>query len=110
MIIALAGRKKSGKSELAKIAELNGFQRVSFAEPLKELVSLMLGESVDFVNQNKTKVVNFIFSDESSILLSRFSGLPKEEIQTLTEGKSCKTIRNMLQFIGSDVIRKIDSD
>ena len=58
MIIGFAGRKSSGKTELAKVAEKNGFKIVSFATPLKRLISDMLSISVEELNNRKEVLDN----------------------------------------------------
>ena len=55
MIIGLAGRMRSGKTELAKICERFGYERLYFALPLKRLCADLLDISLDELNRAKAE-------------------------------------------------------
>ena len=52
-IIGLAGRKESGKTELALICNEYGYKTISFATPLKTLIANLLGITIKQVNELK---------------------------------------------------------
>ena len=74
MIIAFSGRIGSGKSELAKICQNKGFEKLYFALPLKQLVANLIHVGIEDINPLKNVKLN--------------------------------TVRQLLQFIGTDIIRK----
>ena len=49
-LIGLAGRKESGKSELASICNKYGYETLSFATPLKTLIANLLGHESNTFN------------------------------------------------------------
>ena len=55
MIIGFAGRMRSGKTELAKICEDAGFEKLYFALPLKQLCADLMDISIDELNKWKNK-------------------------------------------------------
>lgn len=55
MIIGLAGRAGSGKTTLAKALEARGFKIISFADPLYEAVSAIVGLPVAALQQREVK-------------------------------------------------------
>ena len=55
MVIGFAGRMRSGKTELAKICEANGYQKLYFALPLKQLCADILDISIDELNRAKNE-------------------------------------------------------
>ena len=68
MIISLSGRLRSGKGEMASICEKNGFKRLYFAIPLKQLCAKLLNISIDELNnlKNNCKPIDIICSKESN--------------------------------------------
>lgn len=88
MIIALSGKKSSGKSFLAKkISDLYGFKILSFSTPLKKLLKEISCYNEDIKNSN----------DEITMCLDRFNLSP-----------ITATSRKCLQILGTDIIRKND--
>lgn len=62
MIIGVSGKSKAGKDELFKFAKLSGFEKVSFASPLKNMAKEAFGLDEYQVNgdgkDEVTKVLN----------------------------------------------------
>ena len=52
-IVGFAGRLQSGKTELARICEKMGYERIYFAMPLKKLVADLIHVKVDEINSLK---------------------------------------------------------
>lgn len=112
MIIGFAGRCRSGKSELAKICENYGYERLSFAIPLKQLCADILDISIDELNRAKNEgiPIQITIGEDVCQILSEETDIPLEATKELCNGKYIETVRDMLQFIGTDYIRKYNKD
>lgn len=112
MIISFAGRCRSGKTELAKICEQNGYQKLYFALPLKQLCADILDISIDELNRAKNEniPIQLIITDDVCTILSEKTDIPIETTRELCNGKYIHTVRDMLQFIGTDYIRHYNTD
>ena len=109
-IIGLAGRKESGKTELAKICEENGYEVLSFATPLKTLVANLLGITIKEVNKLKTVNKTYILQTMELIFLSKETDIPLEIVKEKCTNKVFKNTREIMQFIGTDLIREYCND
>lgn len=110
MIIALAGRKECGKSELAKIAEKAGYCRISFATALKRLIAALIGVKLDELDAYKNVVKDYNFGDTEYQFISEETGIPLDTVRKAMSGVKLTTVRQMMQFIGTDVIRAFNPD
>lgn len=112
MIIGFAGRCRSGKSELAKICENYGYERLSFAIPLKQLCADILDISIDELNRAKNEniPIEITIGKDVCEILSEETNIPIETTTEICNGKYLHTVRDMLQFIGTDYIRKYNKD
>ena len=62
MIIALTGKKGSGKSTVAEyIAAFHGFQQYAFADPMKEACKLIFGWTDEYVNGSLKEHVDPVY-------------------------------------------------
>lgn len=100
-IIAFSGRKHCGKSTLAELCTRRyGFQMLYFADGLKDLVCEMLCISRETLDQTKD-IPQRIQINVPFI----------ERTFNVTGVKShCDSIRDMLQYIGTDIIRTTNPD
>lgn len=112
MIIGLVGRCRSGKSELAKVCEKYGYKKLYFALPLKQLCANILNISVEELNnlKNEGKEIDTILNEELCEKLSQETNIPLENVRKSCLGKKITTVREMLQFIGTDLIRTYNKD
>lgn len=111
-IISFSGRCRSGKTELAKICERYGYERIYFALPLKRLCADLLDISIDALNKAKAEKYDIgvtIGKDMCKILADETS-IPLEAVIETCEGVVIKDVRHMLQFIGTDLIRKYNTN
>ena len=111
-IIEFAGRCRSGKTELAKICERSGFERIYFALPLKQLCAELLGMSIDELNvlkANKTEI-NLALNDYLCGIISEKTGIPLDVVLKACNGVVIKDVRHLLQFVGTDLIRKYNTN
>ena len=101
-IIAITGKLGSGKSELVKTFLKEGYTLLKFASSLKDLVSMLLNVDREFIESNKDEYSNYTINYE---VLADELDLTVEDITTIRESNKFETIREVLQFIGTDIIR-----
>lgn len=108
MVIGFAGRCRSGKSELAHVCEAYGYELVCFATPLKKLCSEILNMSIDELNQAKNDgtEISMELNEEVCRTLSNKCVIDHDITRSICLGKTMHNVREMLQFIGTDYIRK----
>lgn len=114
-IISLSGRLGSGKTELANICTKHGFERMYFAFPLKNLLKDFFKlEGINELNLLKNQQMGVSGSDEYTVEFFRdrlFPSLPDDEVaKMLVPIVPEFTMRDWLQYIGTDVIRAYDPD
>lgn len=109
-IIAFAGRKESGKTELCKFLVQNGYKRIYFAQPLKELCSIIFNMTIDELNKLKYSDNDIPFPKDKIELFSEITELPLDYSYKMLYNKVFKDAREIFQYIGTDVIRKYDYD
>ena len=109
-IIAFAGRKRSGKGMLAQGIK-NNFKNtviLSFAYNLKQLCAELLNTSSD--NLNKMKNDGTTFSEKVDgrwvSIISETTGINEEIIRDELGEHTFRTVREMLQVLGTNLIRK----
>lgn len=110
MIIAIAGRKGCGKSTIAQLLLDRGYKKASFAAPMKEYLCKIYGWQMDELNTQVGKesiLPNPIMWDEKSCSL--FSEL-SETLLPFAGDRLFSTRRELLQYLGTDFLRKIDPD
>lgn len=123
MIIGLIGKKGSGKSTAAKIAkEEYGFQVLSFAKPLKEMLSVALNqpmhyftdpvlkESIDLPIEPNEEFISKLI-DYAYYHLIPVSGRQKlAMLLELPKFPERVTPRALMQFVGTDLFRNCVHD
>ena len=112
MIIGFAGRCRSGKTELAKVCEAHGYKILSFATPLKELCAKVLSVTIDELNElkNNGTRIDLVIDEYVCEILSAETGIPIGTVKEISLGKVIVDAREMLQFVGTDLIRKYNTD
>ena len=112
MIIGLCGRMRSGKTEIAKICEEYGYEKLYFALPLKQLCADILDISIDELNRAKNEGIDIGLTIGKDIcdILSEETEIPLDVVTETCDGVLLSNVRQMLQFIGTDLIRKYNTD
>ena len=105
-IIGFAGRLQSGKTELANICTEFGYEKLSVATPLKTMIAACLLETVEGVNMLKTAKLNYVFDKDDQEYISYCTRVPFEIVHDKLEGKVFENTREMMQFIGTEIIRE----
>jgi hypothetical protein len=109
-ILVFAGRKSSGKTELARACVHHGYTLINFADSLKSLVCNCLDITSDYLERHKEIVEN----DNPYRLahklhyISREIGVERSRLAPLMT--PFNTIREILQVLGTDIIRKYNPD
>lgn len=121
-IIGFAGRKRSGKSALCEhLKETQGATIITIASALKELCADMLNLSVDELLQFKDDInCNFIPKNNITInkvvnvICQELPNTPMSDIQNLIkigfETGKFDDIRSVLQYVGTDILRKYNNN
>lgn len=112
MVIGLCGRMRSGKGELAKICEKYGYEKLYFALPLKQLCADLLDKSIDELNKAKNEKIEIgvTIQEDMCKIISEETEIPLDIVTEKCYGVVIKDVRHMLQFIGTDLIRKYNTD
>ena len=109
-VIGLAGRKRSGKTMMAKACRDNlGYTIVSLADPLKNITREILNISAEELAEMKDNGTTFDPPyKQTADVLSETLPFKRDEITRLLSDKPLGSVRDMLQTIGTDVIRFLD--
>lgn len=111
MIIGIAGRISSGKRVLCNSLEKHGFRRLYFALPLKTLlVTLLHLPSIQRLDELKNEHRDYVFMDGDYAFIAKETGIPLSFIKDKMEHVKFTTIRQLLQYLGTDVIRAFNPD
>src|SRR6266853_3481253 len=121
MIIGLLGKKFSGKSTAAEVFENKGFRRISYAGPLKEIVSKAFELDMKLLTDpvlKETYKLNFNIDTAAVIRLLKAAQhyYPISVEQTFHALDNVPTMpvftpRQLLQLVGTEVFRNyIDKD
>ena len=109
-IVAFGGRIGSGKSELAKICQDAGFRKLYFALPLKQLIADLIHVKLEEINGLKNVDKKYSFDNKDYAFLSTETGIPFEIVEKEMSDVEFRTVRQLLQFIGTDLIRKYSTN
>jgi len=116
-VIGLTGFAKSGKSTAAEILKEMGGHEIAFAKHLKDVCSIVFGVPREyFDDQNfKEKELDFdriIMDGDIEKILNYFEVPARFIPESIAKhsGVHMKTPRFIAQYIGTEVLRAIDSD
>jgi hypothetical protein len=112
MVLGLAGRMRSGKTELAKVCENYGYEKLYFALPLKRLCAELLDISIDELNRLKAdrEEIGVMIGEDLCRIISEETDIPLDIVKRTCEDVVIKDVRHMLQFIGTVLIRKYNTN
>lgn len=112
-LIAFAGRKRSGKTCLAKLLqqEENAII-ITIADYLKHLCCDLMDMSYQELLEKKDNGYTFdiVPNQRWFNLISKRTNIDVDNIKNELEDKHIKTIRELLQVVGTDVIRKYNEN
>lgn len=128
IVIGIAGKKEAGKDTAAKVLiEDYGFRRAAFADSLKEMCAFAFGLSLYDLHdpiKKETKFAAAYKADEAAKLIlvdlvkkAYFKAYkaqltPEQETAIFSkfDGITFDTPRQLLQFVGTNVVREIVAD
>lgn len=105
-IISFSGRKGSGKTELANICSKYGYKVIYFADNLKEIICNCLDISRDTLESLKDKEMEFDLSNKREYIANEL----QVDVKEIGELGLFKSIREILQILGTDIIRRYNPD
>ena len=110
-IIGFAGRKRSGKTEICKYLknEENAII-ITIANYLKRLCCDLLNVELDELNdlKNNNKNINLKYDKRFYNLIHKQTSIPINDIEDTLKDIKITNVREMLQIIGTDLIRKFN--
>lgn len=111
-IIGLGGRLRCGKGSLADVCEKHGYKRLYFALPLKEMCAQFMHASIDELNmlKNNNREIDFTPNDEMIEYFHEHTFISADKVEKVLLSKPIRNVRELLQVIGTDLIRKENSD
>lgn len=114
VIIGFAGRKRSGKTTLANAIhnKVKNSVVISIADNLKYLCADLLCVGIDELNRMKDDGTTFEEKVDAGwiSIIGRNTKISKDDIFNEIGDKTFTNVREMLQVIGTDVIRKYNSE
>lgn len=108
-VIGFAGRMRNGKTQSALyLVDKYDYVKLSCAGALKNLCAKLLNIDLDTLNQMKNDNVPIqIQPDEMwAITIANAIGVDKDIVAHDLEGIIFKDVRDVLQYVGTDIIRK----
>jgi hypothetical protein len=110
MIISFSGRKSSGKTMLAEEAIKRGFKKISFADKLKKITSKLINcepeDLYDPIRKEEKFKQTISWLDVKPLL----ENILNKDINIKIENKVFENRREILQFLGTEVLRSIDPE
>lgn len=104
-IISFSGRKRSGKTELAKICMKYNYELINFADGLKDLICNSLEITREYLEEHKDKINENTYDLSKKITyISKEINIDEEIIKPFLL-EPFNSIRAILQIIGTNLIR-----
>nr|MBP3680463.1 hypothetical protein [Clostridia bacterium] len=102
--------RNHGKTELANICKEYGYEILSFATPLKNLIANLLGITIKQVNELKKVNKTYVLQNMDLVFLSKETNIPLDIVKEKCGEKTFKNTRELMQYIGTDLIREYNPD
>jgi len=111
-IIGFAGKMRSGKGLASHcLRDHYGYVYVEMADKLKEIcIKLLNMKNVDELDyfKNNEKEICFEFNSENCHRISELTDVPEDFIKEKALSKEITSVRGLLQFLGTDILREYD--
>ena len=111
-IIGFAGKMRSGKGLASHcLRDHYGYVYVEMADKLKEIcIKLLNMKNVDELDyfKNNEKEICFEFNSENCHRISELTDVPEDFIKEKALSKEITSVRGLLQFLGTDILRGYD--
>ena len=102
-VIAVTGKTGSGKSEVIRPYQEKEYKLIKFADTLKDLICNLINVDREFIEAHKDDLKDYAISN---MQLASALNLSVEDITSIRDSNTYHSIRELLQFIGTDIIRK----
>lgn len=109
-IIAFFGRARTGKGVLSSVCEEFDYTPIAFANPLKTLISRLIHVSFEDIEILKYANNSYIFHEDDFKFISNETEIPIDIVRNILGDKEFKNTRELLQVIGTDLIRSYNED
>ena len=112
-IIAFAGRKRSGKTRKAKmLQEKENAVIITIADYLKHLCCELMNMSYDelIIKKDNGYVFNIVPNERWFKIISERANIKFDDVKNELQNTHITSIRQLLQVIGTDVIRKYNEN
>ena len=115
LILGFAGRKRSGKSVLANAVKNftpNKVVVLSVATYLKNMCANLLGMSFEQMMEYKdnNKTIDITVDNKWVNILKKHTTVPHPFLENEVKGKKLTNVREVLQYVGTDIIRQFQPD
>jgi len=112
MIIGFGGRLGSGKTVLSRQLVNLGFKKISFADYLKNLISAVYDMDPELLKsqESKAEILAQPLEWNYKIAEKLFKEAELHDYNLPVYDKLFKTRRELIQYIGTDVLRSYDND
>lgn len=109
-LISFSGKQGCGKSFLANYCKIKaGYEIISLSDSLKRMICESININLTELNNNKNIVRDIPYKLDYDIVY-KHTNIPKNILHDTLNNKKFYTIREILQYVGTDVIRKYQSD
>ena len=108
-VIGFAGRMRNGKTQSALyLVDKYDYVKLSCANALKKLCANLLNIDLDRLNQmkNDNEPIHVQPDETWAITIANAIGVDKDIVAHDLEGVIFKDVRDVLQYVGTDIIRK----
>jgi hypothetical protein len=108
-LLAFSGKARSGKDTLSYLIEQYGYINIKFSDSLKDLVCDIIEVNRKTLEDIKDTPLVVTLSRDNLLKIHEKTSIP---IETLKEfhGKKLESPRELLQFLGTDIIRRFIPD
>jgi hypothetical protein len=108
-LLAFSGKARSGKDTLSYLIEQYGYINIKFSDSLKDLVCEVLQVNRKTLEELKDTPLLINLTQYNLLKIHEKTSIP---IETLKEfhGKQLESPRELLQFLGTDIIRRFIPD
>lgn len=110
MIISFSGRKSSGKTMLAEECIKRNFKKISFADKLKKITADIINCDPEDLYDPIKKEERFQQKVSWSEIKPKLENILNYKIELTVEDKIFENRREVLQFLGTEVLRAIDPE
>jgi hypothetical protein len=107
-IISFSARKMSGKTLCCTVLEKYDYVPINFADALKGLCCELLKIPIVILNEQKELSQQIILDETHYIIIANTTSISLEKVVAVINNRTFFSIRELLQFIGTNLIREFN--